>query len=120
MFWICLTFTKPSAATMPSVATSITIIRFTMSSSPNGVDHHAAVNAMPVSRVLSEKARRVVIRSHGDEPVVAAQAPAAVAEPLDAAPDVARQERVRLRNAQGCLVEEREPADAAGCVRRNR
>src|SRR5215467_7062501 len=119
MFWICLTFTKPSAATMPSVATSITIIRFTMSSSPNGVDHHAAINAMSVSRVLSEETRRVVFRAHGDEPVIAAQAPAAVPEPLDTAADVTGQEGVGLRDAERRFVEDRQPADTSGRIRRN-
>src|SRR5215470_16234039 len=120
MVWICLTFTKPRAATIPSVTASITIIRFHMSSSPHGVDHDAAVKAMPVSRDLSEETRRVVIRSHGDEPVVAPQTPAPVAEPLDATAHVARQEGVGLRNAEGCLVEERQAADATDRVRRDR
>src|SRR5580765_8411605 len=91
-----------------------------MSPSPNGVDHHAAINAMPVSRVLSKEARRIVLRSHGDEAIVAAQAPAAVAEPLDATADVAGEEGLGLRDAERGCVEERQAANAAGCVRSDR
>src|SRR5215467_15918823 len=109
MFCTCFTFTKPSPATIANVVTSMAIIRFHIETSPNGVDDHAAVNAIAVSRVLSEKARRVVFRSHRDEAVVAADAPAAAAvEPLHAGADVAREERLGLRNPERRGVEDRE------------
>src|SRR5262252_7308338 len=121
MFWICFTFTKPHPATIANVTVSITIIRFTMSTSPNGVDHHAAVNAIPVPRVLSEEARRVVLRSHRNEAIVAAHAPAAAAvEPLHASAHVAGQKGVSLRDAERRGVEHRESANAARHVRRQR
>src|SRR5690349_3616456 len=121
MFCTCFTFTKPKPATIANVTVSITISRFTMSTSPNGVDHHAAINPIPVSRVLSEEIRRVVLRSHRDEAIVAAHAPASAAmEPLHAGADVAGQESVRLRNSERRGVEHGEPADSARHVRRQR
>src|SRR6267154_1679424 len=61
-------------------------------SSPDRVDDHGAVDAMAVARVLAEECRRAVLRLGRQEPVVAAQAPAAVWRiPLHAAADVAGQ-----------------------------
>src|SRR5262249_50356652 len=121
MFCTCFTFTKPNPATIASVTVSMPIIRFHISSSPNGVDHHAAIHTIAVSRVLSEEARRVVLRSHRDEAGVAADAPAAAAvDPLHAGADVAREERLGLRNPERRGVEDREATDAARRVRRQR
>src|SRR5215475_4136729 len=121
MFCTCFTFTKPNPATIANVTVSMTIIRFNMTTSPYGVDHDASVHAIAVSRVLSEKARRLVLRAHRDEAVVAADPPAAAAvEPLHAGAYVARQERLGLRDPERRGVEHRQAADAARRVGRQR
>src|ERR1700736_2444924 len=83
-------------------------------SSPDRVDDHGAVDAMPVAGVLPEERRRGVLRLRGKEPVVAAQTPAAVWRiPLHAAADVASQERLGRIDAEVRLLEHGESADAA-------
>src|SRR5438552_2123687 len=80
-----------------------------------------AVDAVSVARVLVEKGRRVGARPHGDEPVVAAQAPAAVGRvPLDAAAHVARQRRVIASDPEARSREGRQAADPACRVRHER
>src|SRR5258705_2119302 len=125
--WICLNFTKPRPATNRSVTVSITNIRLAMnySSSTNrhasapDVQEHAAVDAMPVARLLAEERRRVVFRLQRDEAVVAAQSPAA-GVPVDAAPDVAREKRLRVEDAERLLLEHARAADAARDVGHDR
>src|SRR5688500_6785645 len=105
--WICWNLTKPSPATITSVTVSITIIRFNILSSflrfhrstvppfqgtdpgtmerrnagtaesLTDIHHHSRVKPMAVSLFLAEERRRVVLRLHRDEAVVATQAPAA-------------------------------------------
>src|SRR5262245_49246696 len=66
---------------------------FCLLSSAAHVDQESAVDAMAVSRFLSEEHRRVVFRADREEAIVAAQAEASRL-PLHAAADVARQERL--------------------------
>src|ERR1043166_8130680 len=121
MVCTCFTFTKPRTATSASVAVSMTIIRFHMSASPNGVDDDAAVDAVAVPRVLSEERGRIVLRPRRDEPVIGTHAPAVAAvEPLHARADVACQKRVGLRDSEPRRVEDCQAADTAGHVRRER
>src|SRR5262249_13199614 len=121
--WICRNFTKPRAATITIVAASVTSIRFNMFglplASPSYVDQQAAIDSVAVPRPGSEEVRSGFLRLHRDEPIVAAHSPASV-EPLHAAADVPCEERFGVRNVEARLVEERDAANAAGHVRRDR
>src|SRR2546423_13301206 len=114
--WICLNFTKPSPATNRSVTVSITNIRLAMCVLSAHVQQHAAVDAMAVAGLLSEERGRVVLRFQRDEAVVAAQAPAA-GVPVPPPPDVAREERLVVEDAERFLLERAQAADAARDVR---
>src|SRR5207237_8665159 len=115
--WICLNFTKPRPPTIRSVRVSITNIRLAIDLSlPSNVQQHAAVDAMPIPRLLPEERGRVVFLLHGDEAVVAAQSPASRV-PVDAAANVAREERLVVRDAERFLLEHAQAADAARHVR---
>src|SRR5689334_2108835 len=83
------------------------------------VENHAAVDAMAVARLLTEERRRVILRLHGDEAVVAAQTPAP-GVPFHAAADVAGEERLGVVDAEARALEETESADAASDVRHHR
>src|SRR5258706_2827598 len=84
--------------------------------SPSDVEKHTTVDAVAVPRFLAEDIRRIVLRLHGDEPVVAAQAPAA-GVPVHAAADVAGEERLGPVDAEAALLEQAQAADAGGGVR---
>src|SRR5688572_24325 len=74
---------------------------------------------MSVSRVLSEEVRSVVLGLHADEPVIAAQSPAARV-PLEAGAYVTGQEGLALIDAEAGLLEEAQGADATRDVRHHR
>src|SRR5215470_11328911 len=80
------------------------------------VQRDGSVDAMAVSRLLAEERGRVILRLHGDEPVVPAESPPA-AVPLHAAADVAGEERLGVVDPQLRLLEHRQSADAASDVR---
>src|SRR4051812_306147 len=76
------------------------------------VDDPGAVDAMSVPRLLPEERRRGVVRPDGDEPIIAANAPAAVRSvPLEAAADIAGQERISTVEAQAGSLEHRQAAE---------
>src|SRR5712671_3447482 len=76
---------------------------------------------MSVARVLVEERGRVGARSHGEESIVAAKAPAPVGRvPFHAAADVARQRRVIAGDPKTRSRERRQTADPAGGVRYER
>src|SRR5215510_1277406 len=89
---------------------------FTVGASATDVQRDGPVDAVAVPRLLSKERRRVVLRLHGDEPIVAAESPPA-AVPLHAAADVAGEERLRVVDPELRLLEHRQSADAAGDVR---
>src|SRR5687768_11691974 len=125
--WICWNLTKPSPATITSVTVSITIIRFNIwYSDPSfvslllpDVQQHTGINPVAVSLFLAEERRRVVLRVHRDEAVVATQAPAA-RMPGDAAAEVAGQERLGVVDRQRPPLEHRQTAHTTGEVRHDR
>src|SRR5262249_38287059 len=91
------------------------------STSPHGVDDDRSVDTMPVPRVLTEEIRSAVLGAHGDEPVVAAQSPAAVGcEPFHAAADVAGEKRLCVVDAELQAVEHRQATNATGHERYDR
>src|SRR5687767_825776 len=133
--WICWNFTNPSAATSPSVAVNITIIRFAICAlhflaerrlpetaaappiaSLTDIEQDAAVYAVPVSCFLAEERRSVVLGLNGDEAVIAAQAPAARV-PVQTTAKVAGQECLAVVDGERRPIEERQAAHAAGHVR---
>src|SRR5262245_54598823 len=76
----------------------------------NDVENHTAVHAVTVARLLAEEGRRVILRLHGDEPVVTAQTPAS-GVPLHAAADIAGEERRRVVDADRGALEQTEAAE---------
>src|SRR6266850_2424198 len=91
------------------------------------VDEKSRVYAVAVPRLVPKEARRpdsprrlrVVLGSDRDEPIVAAQTPAAV-EPLDAAADIAGKERLGVVDPEVGLIEHSQAADAARHERHDR
>ncbi len=72
---------------------------------------------MSVPRFLTEEGRCVVFGPHANESIIAAKAPATVRRvPLEAAANVARQERFGVGHAETGLLEHRETSDSAGDV----
>src|SRR5262249_44725291 len=82
---------------------------------PHDIQQHCAVNAVAVPGTPSEKRRGVVLRLHTDETVVASQAPTARV-PLDAATDVAGEERLGVGDAKLRLIEHAQSANASSDV----
>src|SRR6185369_2124523 len=124
--WICLNFTKPRAPTNSSVRVSITNIRLAMdlssstftveggvpeSTSPPNVQQHPAVNSMPVPGLLPEERRCVLFRFQRDKSVITPQSPPS-GVPAHAAANVAREERLRVGDAERLLLEEAQAANA--------
>src|SRR2546426_2257379 len=82
------------------------------------VDENAAVYAVPVARLGTKEARcseptaYIVLGSNRDEPIVGAEAPAAV-EPLDAAADIACEKCLGLVDPEACLIKYSQATHAA-------
>src|ERR1700730_14482979 len=78
--------------------------------SPNRVDDHRAVDAMTILRLLAEERRRIVVGAHGHEAIVPAKAPATMRRvPFQPATHIARQERLRIGDAEFRAVVHRQP-----------
>src|SRR5688572_32356271 len=82
----------------------------------NGVENRTAVDAVAVSRLLSEEHRRIVLGLHRDEAIVAAQTPAA-GIPLHTSADVAREERRGVVDADGRALEQAQAAETRRRIR---
>src|SRR5688572_1173372 len=80
------------------------------------VHDDGAVNAVSISRLLPEEFWCIVLRLHADESVVAAQTPAARV-PLYATTEVAGEKGLGPIDAEACLLEEAQAADAARHIR---
>src|SRR5262249_47012820 len=82
------------------------------------VDQYGAVDAIAVPIIVAKEVRRAVLRFDHLETVVAAKSPTSIRRvPLDAAAEVAREERLGVENAQNLTAVQRVPADAARAVR---
>src|SRR5438067_727214 len=76
--------------------------------------------SMTILRLLAEERRRAVVRSYGEEAIVAAKTPAAIwCVPLQSAANVARQEGLRAGDAELRAIVHRQSADASCHVRHN-